>query len=72
MTTVPFHAAPAKAESPATLADLYVDPRRCRGAVIFHQTGRVLCWAVGDSRVAQGTEEEQGMAALMLPAGSTN
>ena len=72
--TIPFTtAAGVENDTAATIADLVVDPRRCQGAVLFHQNRRVMMFpAVRPPILARSRAKELATAELYLPAGSAN
>jgi hypothetical protein len=71
--TIPFTAAEVRTDSPATLADLMVDPSRCEGAVLFHQNRRVMAFPAGHPPIlARSRAKELATAELYLPPGSSN
>ena len=71
--TNPFIAADVRNDTVATLADLVVDPRRCEGAVLFHQNRRVMMFPAGRTPIlARSRAKERATAELYLPLGSMN
>ena len=71
--TNPFIAADVRNDTVATLADLVVDPRRCEGAVLFHQNRRVMMFPAGRTPIlALSRAKERATAELYLPLGSMN
>jgi hypothetical protein len=71
--TIPFTAADVQTDTPATLADLVVDPDRCQGAVLFHQNRRVMMFPAGRPPIlARSRAKELATAELYLPPGSVN
>lgn len=71
--TNPFTAAPVQSDTVATIADLVVDPRRCEGAVLFHQNRRVMLFPAGRPPIlARSRAKELATAELYLPPGSAN
>jgi hypothetical protein len=71
--TIPFTAADVENDTVATIADFVVDPRRCEGAVIFHQNGRVMMFPAGRPPIlARSRAKERATAELYLPLGSAN
>lgn len=73
MKTIPFTAAHIEDDTAATIADLFVDPLRCEGAVFFHGNGRVLSFPAGRPPIlARSRAKERALAELYLPLGSAN
>jgi hypothetical protein len=71
--TIPFTAADVTTDSPATIADLIVDPARCEGAVLFHENRRVMCFPAGHQPIlARSRAKELATVELYLPLGSAN
>jgi hypothetical protein len=71
--TIPFIAAEVQNDTVAAIADLVVDPRRCEGAVLFHQNRRVMAFPVGRPPIlARSRAKERAIAELYLPLGSAN
>ena len=71
--TIPFTAADVQNDTPATIADLVVDPDRCEGAVLFHENRRVMCFPAGRSPIlARSRAKEVATVELYLPLGSNN
>jgi hypothetical protein len=71
--TIPFAAPDVQNDAVATMADLVVDPRRCEGAVLFHQNGRVMMFPAGRPPIlARSQAKERATAELYLPLGSAN
>jgi hypothetical protein len=71
--TIPFTATDVQADTAATIADLLVDPRRCEGAVLFHQNRRVMMFPAGRPPIlARSRAKELATAELYLPPGSAN
>jgi hypothetical protein len=71
--TIPFTAADVRADTPATIADLLVDPGRSEGVVLFHGNGRVMCFPTGGAPIlARSRAKERATAELYLPLGSMN
>ena len=71
--TIPFTATDVQTDTPATLADLMVDPGRCEGAVLFHQNRRVMAFPAGRPPIlARSRAKERATAELYLPLGSSN
>jgi len=71
--TNPFAAADVRTDTVATLADLMVDPRRCEGAVLFHENRRVMMFPAGRPPIlARSRAKEVATAELYLPLGSAN
>jgi hypothetical protein len=71
--TIPFTAADVENDTPATMADLVVDPGRCEGAVLFHQNRRVMMFPAGAAPIlCRSRAKELATAELYLPLGSPN
>ena len=71
--TIPFTAAVVQNDTVATMADLVVDPRRCEGAVLFHQNRRVMMFPAGRPPIlARSQAKERDTAKLYFPLGSAN
>jgi len=69
----PFSAADVRTDTPATMADLVVDPDRCEGAVLFHENRRVMLFPAGRRPIlARSRAKEFATAELYLPLGSAN
>jgi hypothetical protein len=73
MNTIPFTAADVENDTVATIADLVVDPRRCEGAVLFHQDRRVMMFPAGRPPIlARSRAKERATVELYLPPGCAN
>ena len=73
MKTIPFTAADVQHDTVATMADLVVDPRRCEGAVLFHQNRRVMLFPAGRPPIlARSRAKERATAELYLPLRSAS
>ena len=73
MKTIPFTAAHIQNDTVATIADLFVDPLRCEGAVLYHQNGRIMSFPAGRSPIlARSRAKERALVELYLPLGSSN
>jgi hypothetical protein len=73
MNTIPFTVADVENDTVATIADLVVDPRRCEGAVLFHQDRRVMMFPAGRPPIlARSRAKERATAELYLPLGCAN
>lgn len=71
--TIPFTAADVSSDTVATIDDLIVDPRRCEGAVLFHENRRVMCFPAGHQPIlARSRAKEVATVELYLPLGSAN
>jgi hypothetical protein len=73
MNTIPFTVADVENDTVATIADLVVDPRRCEGAVLFHQDRRVMMFPAGRPPIlARSRAKERATVELYLPPGCAN
>jgi hypothetical protein len=71
--TNPFTAADVRTDTVATMADLLVDPKRCEGAVLFHENRRVMLFPAGRPAIlARSRAKELATVELYLPLGSSN
>jgi hypothetical protein len=71
--TNPFTVVEVRTDTVATLADLVVDPRRCEGAVLFHENRRVMLFPAGRPPIlARSRAKELATVELYLPIGSAN
>jgi len=73
MKTIPFTATQVQNDTVATIADLFVDPASCQGAVLYHHNGRIMSFPAGRSPIlARSRAKERALVELYLPLGSSN
>ena len=73
MKTIPFTASDPQTDTVATIDDLVVDPRRCQGAVLFHENRRVMMFPAGRPAIlCHSRAKELDTVELYLPLSSAN